>query len=80
MVILEALSVGCPIVASKNIPDLPECVQSVDLDDKQAWIDAISNPINEGLKEAVAKHHIDIVSKQWGDVYDNIIDSRASTE
>ena len=80
MVILEALSVGCPVVASKNIPDLPECVQSVDLDDKQAWIDAISNPITEGLKEAVAKHHIDIVSKQWGDVYDKIIDSRASTE
>ena len=80
MVILEALSVDCPVVASKEYSKLPDCVQSAYLDDKQAWIDAISNPINEGLKEAVAKHHIDIVSKQWGDVYDKIIDSRASTE
>ena len=80
MVILEALSVGCPVVASSNIPDLPDCVQSVDLDDEDGWKDAIANPITEGLEEAVAKHHVDIVSKQWGEIYDRIIDSNASTE
>ena len=80
MVILEALSVGCPVVASGNIPDLPDCVKVVDLDDKAGWKDAIANPITKGLEEAVAKHHVDIVSKQWGEIYDRIIDSNASTE
>ena len=80
MVILEALSVGCPVVASSNIPDLPNCVRTVDLDDEDGWKNAIANPITEGLEEAVAKHHVEIVSKQWGEIYDRIIDSNASTE
>ena len=80
MVILEALSVGCPVVASNNIPDLPDCVNVVDLGDKAGWKAAIANPITQGLEEAVAKHHVDIVSKQWGEIYDKIIDSSASTE
>ena len=80
MVILEALSVGCPVVASNNIPDLPDCVRVVDLGDEGGWRDAIANPITEGLEEAVAKHHVEIVSKQWGEIYDRIIDSRASIE
>ena len=80
MVILEALSVGCPVVASNNVPDLPGCVKVVDIGDKSGWIEAISNPITDGLKEAVAKHHVDLVSKQWGEIYDRIIDSSASTE
>ena len=80
MVILEALSVGCPVVASDNVPDLPGCVKVVDIGDKSGWIEAISNPITDGLKQAVAKHHVDLVSKQWGEIYDRIIDSSASTE
>ena len=80
MVILEALSVGCPVVASSNIPDLPDCVRTVDLGDEDGWRDAIANPITEGLEEAVAKHHVEIVSKRWGEIYDRIIDSNASTE
>lgn len=80
MVILEALSVGCPVVASDNIPDLPDCVQSISLENKQGWIDAISNPITEGLQESVIKHDIEEISKQWGEVYDRIISSKASTE
>ena len=80
MVILEALSVGCPVVASTNIPDLPECVKAVELDDSEGWKEAISNPISEGLQEAVEMHQIEIVSKQWGEIYDRIIASNASTE
>ena len=80
MVILEALSVGCPVVASSNIPDLPECVKVVGLDDKSGWKNAIANPITQGLEESVAKHHVEIVSKQWGEIYDRIIDSNASIE
>lgn len=80
MVILEALSVGCPVVASTNIPDLPECVNAVGLDDSEGWKEAISNPISEGLQEAVEMHQMEIVSKQWGEIYDRIIASNASTE
>lgn len=80
MVILEALSVGCPVVASTNVPDLPGCVQTADVGDKNAWLEAIANPISEGLEDAVAKHNIDAVSAQWGEIYDRIVDSRASTE
>ena len=80
MVILEALSVGCPVVASSNIPDLPDCVKAVNLEDISGWKDAIANPIKDGLEEAVAKHHVDIVSNHWGEIYDRIIDSSASTE
>ena len=80
MVILEALSVGCPVVASSAIPDLPDCVRTVDLGDEGGWKNAIANPITEGLEEAVAKHQVEVVSKQWGEIYDRIIDSNASTE
>ena len=80
MVILEALSVGCPVVASTNIPALPECVNAVGLDDSEGWKEAISNPISEGLQEAVEMHQIEIVSKQWGEIYDRIIASNASIE
>ena len=80
MVILEALSVGCPVVASTNIPDLPDCVKAVELDDGKGWKEAISNPISEGLQEAVEMHQIETVSKQWGEIYDRIIASNASTE
>lgn len=80
MVILEALAAGCPVVTSTNVPDLPECVKSVPLDDIAGWKEAISNPIQSGLDEAVAKHQIDVITKRWGDIYDNIIDSKTSTE
>ncbi len=80
MVILEALAAGCPVVASENVPDLPACVKTVALGDIEGWKNAISTPINEGLEDAVSMHHIDIVSKQWGEIYDRIIDSKASTE
>jgi glycosyltransferase involved in cell wall biosynthesis len=80
MVILEALAAGCPVVASTNVPDLPECVKSISLDDVEGWKEAISHPIRSGLEEAVAKHQIRVVTKQWGEIYDNIIDSKTSTE
>ena len=80
MVILEALAAGCPVVASTNIPDLPACVKTVDLGDVEAWKGAIASPITEGLQDSVTKHQIDLVTKQWGEIYDNIIDSKASTE
>tara|TARA_B100000614_G_C14487883_1_gene469468 strand:- start:148 stop:1131 length:984 start_codon:yes stop_codon:yes gene_type:complete len=80
MVILEALSVGCPVIASKNIPDLPDCVTAVNFDSKDDWIKAIANPITKDLKQAIEKHRVDAVSKQWGKIYDNIIDSKVSIE
>ena len=80
MVILEALAAGCPVVASSNVPDLPACVKTVDLGDVEGWKDAIANPITEGLEDAVAENQIGIVTKKWGEIYDSIIDSRASTE
>ena len=80
MVILEALAAGCPVVASTNVPDLPDCVKTAPLGDIEAWKDAISNPISDGLAKAVADHDIKIISKQWGQIYDKIIDSNTSTE
>ena len=80
MVILEALSVGCPVVASDSIPDLPDCVHRVNLQDDKGWTDAISNPITTGLQNSVERHHIELVSKQWGGIYDRIIASNASTD
>lgn len=80
MVILEALAAGCPVVASTNVPDLPDCVKTVDLNDSKGWKEAIANPIVEGLEDAVKMHHVGLVTKQWGEIYDRIIDSKASTE
>ena len=80
MVILEALAAGCPVVASQHVPDLPKCVQAVPLEDLDGWRKAIANPITNGLEEAIDKHQIDNVSSRWGEIYDEIIDSRTSTE
>ena len=75
-----ALAAGCPVVASNNVPDLPSCVKTAPLDDVEGWRNAISSPIKTGLQESVAKHHVDVITKQWGEIYDRIIDSRVSTE
>ncbi len=80
MVILEALAADCPIIASTNVPDLPDCIISIDLDDRDGWIKAIERPICEGLLEAVESHRIENVRKIWQGFYDEIIASNASTE
>ncbi len=80
MVILEALSVGCPVVASENVPDLPKCVKTAKLGDKKEWLDAIQNPITDELKDSVSMHSIDLISQQWGDIYSRIIESNTATE
>ena len=80
MVILEALSVGCPVVASENVPDVPNCVRTAELGDKEQWLEAISNPITEGLEESTEKHSIELISKKWGEIYSRIIESNTSTE
>ena len=80
MVILEALSVGCPVVASENVPDLPLCVKTAKLGDKKEWLDAIQNPITDGLKDSVSMHSIDLISQQWGEIYSRIIESNTATE
>ncbi len=80
MVILEALSVGCPVVASENVPDLPKCVKTAKLGDKKEWLDAIQNPITDELKDSVSMHSIDLISQQWGEIYSRIIESNTATE
>jgi len=80
MVILEALAAGCPVVASQHVPDLPSCVKTIPLEDLDGWKEAIANPLTDGLEEAVVNHQISNVSAKWGEIYDNIIDSRTSTE
>jgi glycosyltransferase involved in cell wall biosynthesis len=80
MVILEALAANCPIIASTNVPDLPDCIISIDLNDRDGWVKAIDQPITSGLLEAVKPHRIENVQKKWQRLYDEIIASNASTE
>jgi len=80
MVILEALAANCPIIASTNVPDLPDCIISIDLNDRDGWVKAIDQPITSGLLEAVEPHRIENVQKKWQRLYDEIIASNASTE
>ena len=80
MVILEALSVGCPVVASENVPDLPACVKTAKLRDKEQWLEAINNPIAEGLQESVSQHSIHLIREKWGEIYSRIIESNTSIE
>jgi glycosyltransferase involved in cell wall biosynthesis len=80
MVILEALAAGCPVIASENVPDLPSCVKTATLGDIDSWKSAINNPVTENLEEAISEHLIENVRRQWGEIYDNIIDSKTSTE
>ena len=80
MVILEALSVGCPVVASTNVPDLPDCVKTAEIGDVNAWKMAIKSPIKTDLENAIEDHKIDSVRKRWASIYDKIIDSKTSTE
>lgn len=80
MVILEALAAGCPVIASENVPDLPSCVKTATLGDIDSWKSAINNPVTENLEEAISEHLIENVRRRWGEIYDNIIDSKTSTE
>lgn len=80
MVILEALAAGCPVIASENIPDLPSCVKTAPLGDRDSWNAAISEPITENLEDYISNHLIENVRGLWGEIYDKIIDSNASTE
>ena len=80
MVILEALSVGCPVVASTNVPDLPDCVKTAEIGDVNAWKMAIKSPIKTDLENAIEDHKINSVKEKWGSIYDKIIDSKTSTE
>ena len=80
LIILEALASGCPVIASSAVPDLPSCVSNIPLSDIDSWKEAMLNPITEGLVEAAKPHNIENVRKQWGEFYDRIIDSKASTE
>ena len=80
MVILEALAAGCPVIASENVPDLPSCVKTATLGDIDSWKSAINNPVTENLEEAISENLIENVRRRWGEIYDNIIDSKTSTE
>ena len=80
LVILEALAANCPVVASSNIPDLANCVNVAEFDNQVDWIRAIDEMNSEGLLEAVEAHRIENISARWGEFYESIIDSKASTE
>ena len=80
LIILEALASGCPVIASSAVPDLPSCVSNIPLTDIDSWKEAMMNPISGGLVEAAKPHNIENVRKRWGEFYDRIIDSKASTE
>ena len=80
MVILEALAAGCPVIASENVPDLPACVKTAQLGDRDSWNAAIAEPITENLEDFISNHLIENVRGLWGEIYDKIIDSNASTE
>jgi glycosyltransferase involved in cell wall biosynthesis len=80
LIILEALASDCPVIASSAVPDLPSCVSNIPLTDIDSWKKAMMNPISEGLVEAAMPHNIENVRKRWGEFYDRIIDSKASTE
>ena len=80
LVILEALAANCPVIASNNIPDLPECVNVAEFENQTDWIRAIDEINTEGLLEAVEPHRIENIRMIWGEYYDRIMDSKASTE
>lgn len=76
LVILEALAANCPVVASDSIIDLPESVVVAKHQQKQSWLDALSNLKTEGLVKSVEKHQINSIRKQWGRFYEEIIDNK----
>lgn len=80
LVILEAMAADCPVIASRNIPDLPDCITSAEFENQSDWLRAVEEVKTEGLSDAVEPHRIDNVRARWGDYYESIIASKASTE
>ena len=80
LVILEAMAADCPVVASSNIPDLPDCVTSAEFENQKDWLRAFDELKTEGFSDAVRPHHIDNIRASWREFYETIIDSKASTE
>ena len=80
LVILEAMAADCPVVASSNIPDLPDCVTSAEFENQKDWLRAVAEVKTAGLSNAVEPHRIDNVRASWKRFYETIIDSKASTE
>ena len=80
LVILEALAANCPVVASDSIIDLPSTVMKAKHNDKQSWLEALSNLKTEGLVDSVADHQVDRIRVLWGEFYEVIISNKRSTE
>ena len=80
LVILEALAANCPVVASDSIIDLPSTVVKARHGDRQSWLNALNHLSTEGLVESVSTHRIEYIRNQWGQFYDDIIESNCSTE
>ena len=74
------MAADCPVVASSNIPDLPDCVTSAEFENQKDWLRAVDEVKTAGLSNAVEPHRIDNVRARWKRFYETIIDSKASTE
>jgi hypothetical protein len=48
--------------------------------DKQSWLEALSNLKTEGLVDSVADHQVDRIRVLWGEFYEVIISNKRSTE
>ena len=73
MVMLEAMSAGCQIIASEEIPELPNCVHSASLDNSKSWVESIQNLTILSSSKYLEKHSIEFINQKWAELYSRIL-------
>ena len=73
LVMMEGLAAKCKVVASDKVPGLPDCVIAAQFNNREDWVEKItqSQPINAA--QYIKDHEIEQISSKWAELYNNLV-------